>query len=480
MVDIPPDEGLGRIGTYRVVAFLGKGGVGAVYRAVDDFSKRQVALKVILPEHRENAEIRLRFTQEARIGAQLRHPHIVQVLGGGEIRRSRAATEDTEPAVAIPRLDGQELLDGTLYVVFELLEGPSLRDHIAAFGPIPYWEVPSCLAPLFDAVAYMHGKGFVHRDLKPGNVHFGDDLKVLDLGSAKAGDEALARFEGLERTTGTNVPMTWEYRSPETFAEVPENDPQVDLWALAATVYRAVTGRLPFGGASDPASLVRRIVTAQFTPAREVDPSLPPAVDAFFARAFAPDKSDRFPSAQAMFDAARSAFVAPAAPVEDVRHAAPVAAAPETSVTLPPVVVSAPEGRSRQRWGVALVGVLAVAALVVAVLFATRSREPHGAVVARPTTSTAALAAPAPPPQPAYAAPAASADPEPSPPPTPTRSEPRAGPQLRGSPPASARGRRPSDPSRTPAAASPPSATVAPVEPAPARRPQAQSIDQPY
>jgi len=118
-------------------------------------------------------------------------------------------------------------------VVFELLDGPSLREHLQAHGPMPCGEVPTRLAALFDAVAYMHGWGVVHRDFKPGNVHFGATVKVLDLGSAKANDEALFTFDGLERTTGTNVPMTLEYRSPESFGEVPIFDQHADLWAVA-------------------------------------------------------------------------------------------------------------------------------------------------------------------------------------------------------------------------------------------------------
>lgn len=378
----------GRIGQYRVEELLGKGGVGAVYRAVDAFSLRQVALKVILPEHRNNPELRMRFVQEARIGAQLSHPHIVSVLGGGEIRRSRGVREDTEAAIEIPTLDGQELLDGTLYVAFELLEGPSLREHLLAHGPLPYWEVPSALGPLFEAVRYMHARGVVHRDLKPGNLHFGDTLKVLDLGSAKANHEALVTFEGLESTTGNNAPMTWEYRSPETFAGVPVVDPQVDLWALAGTVYRTVTGRVPFGGGSDLPSMVRRIMEGSFTPAREVDPSLPPAVDAFFSRAFALRVEDRFPSVEAMRDAAREAFAAPATRAAEVFPEAPplaVSETPERSESLRPVELPTRVTGARLRW--AVVALVAVTLMTFVVVRWWDARSEHLAETAARTAT---------------------------------------------------------------------------------------------
>ncbi len=464
----------GRIEKYRVVEFLGKGGVGAVYRAVEDFTRRQVALKVILPEHRENPELRMRFTQEARIGAQLRHPYIVQVLGGGEIRRARGAAENTEPAITIPTLDGQELLDGTLYVVFELLEGSSLKDHVAAHGLLPYWEVPSCLGPLFDAVAHMHARGFIHRDIKPGNVHFGDTLKLLDLGSAKASDEAVERFDGLERTTGTNVPMTWEYRSPETFSSPPEIDPHVDLWALASTIYRVVTGRVPFGNASDVASLVRRILTAHFTPARELDPTLPPAVDDFFARAFALSKADRFPTVEAMRDAVRDAFATPVASDEVARPLVPDTASPEASVTPAPVTVPAAHRSSPRRWGIAAAIGLAVAVLLVVILRVANSGTSQAASIRRQPTATTSHAALVPPGVEGIPATVAAPDPPSDQPPPPVIASPRpVRPRRVPAPPSALR--PPEEPRREAAPERP--AVTALTSPSPPQRAPGESID---
>lgn len=362
----PNATDLGRIGKYRVVGRCGAGGIGSVYRAEDDFLRRTVAIKVLQAAHRNNPTLRARFLGEIRIGAKLAHPHIAAVYDGGEVRRALGEDERTEPADATPRLEGVALEDGTIYFAQEFLAGPTLAEHLRTDGPLRYDQVPRRLGPLLDALAYMHGRGVIHRDLKPSNVHFGATLKLLDLGSAKVCDEADEHFDGVERTTGTSVPLTTSYRSPESFEAPTVYDRYFDLWSTAVILYQAVAGRLPFGSGAEgnfPA-MFRRLMEGRYTPLREIDPHVPVAVEDFFARAFALRREDRFESAEAMHEALWRAFTeapsveespSPAVAAATDAPVAPAASPPSQEgaeaslVSIPAVATPVRETRGRRR-----------------------------------------------------------------------------------------------------------------------------------
>ena len=154
------------IGAYQVIAKLGEGGMGEVYRATDTNLKRQVAIKVLPPTVGADPERVDRFQREAEILAVLNHPNIAHI-------------------------HGLEKSDGALALVMELVEGPTLADRIA-HGPIPLAEASSIAKQIAEALEAAHEQGIVHRDLKPANIKVRPDgtVKVLDFGLAKAMDPA--------------------------------------------------------------------------------------------------------------------------------------------------------------------------------------------------------------------------------------------------------------------------------------------------
>ena len=214
-----------RLGRYEILAPLGRGGMGEVYRAKDTTLEREVAVKV-LPEAVANDPERLaRFEREARAVARLAHPNILEIWDFGTDRT-------------------------VTYAVVELLEGDTLRGELAA-GPMPWRKAREVAAEVADGLAAAHGKGIVHRDIKPENIFVTADgrIKVLDFG--------LARFEGpisSEAATGTLTPAdtqrgvvlgTLGYISPEQLKGEPA-DARSDIFSLGCVLYEMLTGQRAF------------------------------------------------------------------------------------------------------------------------------------------------------------------------------------------------------------------------------------------
>jgi len=274
------------LGHYRVIRFLGEGGMGAVYLAEDTSLGREVALKV-LPENVAGDPDKLaRFRREARSAAALNHPGIVTV-------HSVEEAEDTH------------------FITMEYLEGTTLEDLIAE-GPLPSDRVADLAVRLTEAVAAAHAGGVVHRDLKPANVMLvGDDqLKVIDFGLARGGVETGTSYSTAASTDFLTergvVSGTLPYMAPEQLLGGAVEQP-ADVWALGAVVYEMLVGRRPFSADTAP-GLVNSILNFEPPRVSSSRPDVPPVFEEIIARALAKDPNARYPSAQEMAADLRSAI----------------------------------------------------------------------------------------------------------------------------------------------------------------------------
>jgi serine/threonine protein kinase len=227
-----------RVGPYEILAPLGAGGMGEVYRARDGNLGRDVAIKVLPAAFAQDADRLARFEREAKTLAMLNHPNIASVHG---LEKS-----------GLP-LDADTMRGGAL--VMELVEGPTLADRIAA-GPVPLDEALPIARQIANALEAAHEQGIVHRDLKPANIKLRPDgtVKVLDFGLAKSMEPAAGLSPEASRSPTITSPMmthggmilgTAAYMSPEQ-AKGRGADKRSDLWAFGCVLYEMLTGRRPF------------------------------------------------------------------------------------------------------------------------------------------------------------------------------------------------------------------------------------------
>ena len=234
-----------RLGPYEILAPLGSGGMGEVYRARDTKLGREVALKILPADLATDPERLARFEREARTLAALNHPHIAQVYGFEEGR----ASTTTGGAEAPPHM--------VRALVMELVPGESLAARLAR-GPLPRREALDLARQIADGLEAAHEKGIVHRDLKPANVQVTTDgkAKILDFGLAKAvttgaaplgGDDDATLTSPAQMTQAGIVLGTAAYMSPEQARGLPV-DARTDVWAFGGVLFEMLTGARPFPG----------------------------------------------------------------------------------------------------------------------------------------------------------------------------------------------------------------------------------------
>ena len=266
-----------RLNGYEIVALLGAGGMGEVYRARDTRLQRDVALKV-LPERLAADEAAFaRFQREAQAVAALSHPNILAVFDGGQ----------SGP---------------THYVVFELLQGASLRERLDQ-GPLPIRKAVDYARQTADGLAAAHGRGIIHRDIKPDNLFVTDDgrVKILDFGLAQA--TAVAHTSDATTGIATRAPITSAgtvlgtvgYMAPEQ-VRGQGVDHRADIFALGATLFEMCTGTRAFKGATaaDTMSAVLSADPPEFTVAGPT----PPALERIVRRCLEKQPAERFQSAR--------------------------------------------------------------------------------------------------------------------------------------------------------------------------------------
>ena len=266
-----------RLGPYEIVAPIGAGGMGEVYRARDTRLERIVAIK-ILPAHlSDRPAAKERFEREAKAISSLSHPNICHLYDVGTH-------------------------DGTSYLVMEYLEGETLADRLGR-GPLPLEQVLKHGADICEGLDKAHRTGVVHRDLKPGNIMLTKSgAKLMDFGLAKpAGAAVAAGVSALETrskplTAEGTIVGTFQYMSPEQI-EGREVDGQSDLFSLGAVLYEMVTGRRAFEGKSQ-LSVASAILEKEPEPLSAVKPMTPPALDHAIRTCLAKDPEKRWQTAR--------------------------------------------------------------------------------------------------------------------------------------------------------------------------------------
>jgi serine/threonine-protein kinase len=274
-------------GEYSLERELGRGGMGVVYLARDVQLDRDVAIKVLPTHLARSPAARERFVREARTAAGLSHPHIVPIHRVGEVAAGHV-----------------------VFFVMSYVEGETLGERLRTRGPLPPTEAARVLREVAWALAYAHGRGIVHRDVKPDNILLeagtGRAL-VTDFGIAHGG-----RDPGSVTDPG-KIMGTAHFMSPEQAAGEAV-DGRSDIYALGVVGYLAVSGRLPFESNNLPALLVSQ-ATEDPPSVTLAAPGLPPALGAAIDRCLARDPADRFTDGEALADAL--------APAPDARPALP-------------------------------------------------------------------------------------------------------------------------------------------------------------
>jgi len=285
-------------GQYQMEALLGKGGMGAVYRARHILLGDRVAIKVLPPEVRNNAEWLRRFRREGQAARRFRHPNAVTVY------------------------DLRTAADGTIYMVMEYVEGHTLDVAIKTRGRFSAAEALEILSPIMSVLDTAHSMGVVHRDLKPENIMIGKAtdgppvVKLLDLGIAKMREIAGDNGGNTALTMAGQVLGTPYYMSPEQWGEIPrdgssEIDGRADIYSLGLVFYELILGRRCFSG-NTLHELRREHVSTTPKPLREVAPDVPRGFSEAIERATAKDRGDRQATAGALANELRAGLATPA------------------------------------------------------------------------------------------------------------------------------------------------------------------------
>ena len=322
---------------YRVLAKLGSGGMGTVYKALQISMDRQVALKVLNPELTRDREFVLGFLNEARTAGQLNHPNIIQVHDFGEFQ-------------------------GLYYFSMELVDGENVLAVLNREGKLPPERALGIIAQLADALTHAHAHNIVHQDIKPQNLlldkRIKDQLKLADLG--------LAKVIGSDRGARRGVLMgTPHYMAPEQ-AKSQAIDGRTDLYALGATLFHMITGRVPYDGKNSIEILTKHVKNEVPDP-RQYDVSIPESVARLVMRLMAKDPAARPQSARELGEAIKAILEKERPGME--RTAARRASAPAPAVSRPRVrrvITRRPAAASAAPW---MLACLFLAAAVAALLW---------------------------------------------------------------------------------------------------------------
>ena len=255
---------LSKIGKYEILSILGRGGMGVVYKATDPGLDRLVAIKMMTVGYAEDPELLKRFYREARSTASLQHPNIVTVYDTGD-------------------------QDGSPYLVMEFLEGESLDSILTSHRVLTAAEKVQYVIDACRGLSYAHGRGIVHRDIKPGNI------MVLKDGSAKLVDFGIAHVASNTLTRTGQIMGSVNYMSPEQI-HGRAVDARTDLFSLGVVLYQLFTNSLPFEGDSSASTLLK-IIHDPPPPMTQFLAGHPKELESIILRALAKNRDERYQSA---------------------------------------------------------------------------------------------------------------------------------------------------------------------------------------
>jgi eukaryotic-like serine/threonine-protein kinase len=290
---LEPGSLVGR--NYEILRPIGQGGMSRVYAAVNIWTRREVAVKVLALPRMVDSKGYARFIAEAKTSARLTHPNIVRVLDLG--------TDES----------------GMPFIVQEFVEGESLAACIERIRRLSMSTAIKVFVPILDALTMAHDHGVVHRDVTPNNILLATQStggivpKLADFGVAKE----MALENSLRITDDGTLLGTPLYMSPEQVRAESDIDGRSDVWSAGACLYLAVTGKVPFSGKS-LVELAAQIIMAPVKKPSERHAKLPAALDDIILRALEKVPNDRYPSARAFRDALRTLQDAPRAPQDSV------------------------------------------------------------------------------------------------------------------------------------------------------------------
>ena len=260
------------VNNYRVLSFLGAGGMGEVYLAEDVRLGRKLALKLLPPNLSSHPERKMRFEQEARAASALNHPNIITIYGF-------------------------EQTDEANFIVTEFIDGVTLRDRLKR-EPLSATDAIDIAIQIASALEAAHSVGVIHRDIKPANIMLRRDkiAKILDFGLAKlttiSGSDS---FDTKDFTEQNRVMGTINYMSPEQALGEPL-DARTDIFSLGVALYEMLTGVQPFRGGSE-AAIYNHILNTEPAPISEIKPDIPPDLEEIISRAIDKNAENRFQTA---------------------------------------------------------------------------------------------------------------------------------------------------------------------------------------